>query len=766
MKKKFLILPVLAALFAACTSDELVVVDNQTQQTEEDGAIAFDAYLTRSVTRAGAPGILTTSNSTAPNVSLQAKGFGVFAYYADGDLYSENAIPDFMYNQQVIYSGGWTYSPIKYWPNEFGASAISTGVDRVTFFAYAPYVAVEPSTGQLTSTYNGSTTELSTETGITALTRNGKTGDPYVRYVAAFDPTKCVDLCYGVAADDFKSAVGAADGANDIKAGDPYINVAKPAIGSKINFDFKHALAQLTVKVDADVDILSHDEGDVLDEKTRIWVRSITFDGVAQRGYLNLNSGMWYDVIDNTKISHASVTVHDGRRDGAEALATDTYETPIGFNTDLVQSAAYTTTLAGGTTFPYTSLTTTTDGVTGVNKNLFNGTGTLLVIPANEQMKVTIVYDVETADATLPKYLSDGTTKGSTVENKITKSIVMNGSPLKLDAGKAYTINLHLGMTTVNFDATVSDWVEDGTGNVDLPINAPSASAVAASPAATETLNISASPSTGVFAVSGLAAGASTTTSSETWLTFTPASGAVVADDGVLNVNYTVAENGVNDRSATLTVSDGSKSAVLTINQQHAALGLSITTAAKAGESAITLGTTATMAASDWTGATYTVDKKHDGTTTTLTSPTNYSVSDAGVITLVDAAVAGDIYTITVEAGDADPETVSFTVEKQAGSISYATPETPVEVKVTPAATATVHKALTNTGDGVVTYSISKDSGAGTPSVDNSLGNEGKVTITGAAVDDVYTVTATVVDSDTYTYATKTATYKIKIIAD
>ena len=174
MKQKLFVLPVLAVLFAACTSDELVVDEIQVQQTEEDGIIAFDAYLTRTVTRAGYAGGLTTSEGTK---NLRTEGFGVFAYYTDGSLYSENAIPDFMYNQEVTWNSTdpdpvnhhWEYSPIKYWPNEFGSSAASTAVDRVTFFAYAPYVAVEPTSGQLTSTYDGSTTEKSTETGITAL---------------------------------------------------------------------------------------------------------------------------------------------------------------------------------------------------------------------------------------------------------------------------------------------------------------------------------------------------------------------------------------------------------------------------------------------------------------------------------------------------------------------------------------------------------------------------------------------------------------------
>lgn len=63
------------------------------------------------------------------NTGLTAAGFGVFAFYAQ-------QIPDFMNNTKVYSMDGgtkWTYSPIKYWPNNEG--------DKLDFFAYAPYDA-------------------------------------------------------------------------------------------------------------------------------------------------------------------------------------------------------------------------------------------------------------------------------------------------------------------------------------------------------------------------------------------------------------------------------------------------------------------------------------------------------------------------------------------------------------------------------------------------------------------------------------------------
>ena len=60
---------------------------------------------------------------------------GVFAYFTHGSFNSGSATPNFMYNQKVERQSSpnnWTYSPEKYWPNNES--------DKLSFFAYAPYV--------------------------------------------------------------------------------------------------------------------------------------------------------------------------------------------------------------------------------------------------------------------------------------------------------------------------------------------------------------------------------------------------------------------------------------------------------------------------------------------------------------------------------------------------------------------------------------------------------------------------------------------------
>lgn len=465
--KKYFILAAAALSFAACSSDDEFAPK---QEAQSEQAIEFNAYVGRGTTRAGAVGTITNSDGSGTKKLLQATGFGVFGYYTDGKPYSETAIPNFMYNQLVSGGGSWNYSPLKYWPNEFGTDATSDDKDMLTFFAYAPYVAVNPGTGRVTSGSNTS--------GIVGLTSNTATGDPYVKYYVDFDPENRVDLLYGVAKEAWATTDGVVSGIGTaITVGNPFIDLVKPTTGKKVYFDFKHALASLNVTIDAFVD--GEDATNDLDKNTRIWVRSVTFEGFTDKGSLNLNSvaddPLWYELSStNTRIGSGVVTIYDQRRDGKEGHtnAVATSEKPFDLNPAIVQSAPYAAYSAG------TGLKISDDvtGVTNTTVNLFNSTTAeepIFVIPTDDDVKVTIVYDVETYDPNVAGYLSDGVLKGSTIENKITKTISWDtaSGAAAMDAGKKYTINLHLGMTSVKFDAFVTDWATGDDADTDLPKN-------------------------------------------------------------------------------------------------------------------------------------------------------------------------------------------------------------------------------------------------------------------------------------------------------
>ena len=444
----------LVALLASCDVN-IDFVDKDKAKLDST-SIGFGVYVNRGVsTKAGKTGELTTTT-----LQQADGGFGVFSYYGNGALYGESSKPDFMYNEKVTFDSQynkWDYHPIKYWPNEFGAAASSEAADRLTFFAYAPYVEVTPVTGIVT----GDAT-----TGIIGLSRNIAAGDPKVMYSANLMPGAGVDLCWGVAASDFTSSV---DGDNNhVAKGTPFINVVKPKTGDRLTFEFNHALTQLNVQVDADIDVESHATSS-LAAGTHIYVRSVTFNGFTLRGSLNLNSNttngpVWYDISGTGRLKRDPVTVYDGRTDGLEAMAADVNEVPADLNPMIIQNG-------------------TSEGVTNTTVNLFNSTeaeAPVLVIPTSGvPVKVTIVYDIETADPSLPGYLSDGTTHGISVENTITKTVQLTGGGnMTLEAGKKYVIGLHLGLTSVKFDAKVSDWDNESYANTDLPVNTSSIGSV------------------------------------------------------------------------------------------------------------------------------------------------------------------------------------------------------------------------------------------------------------------------------------------------
>ena len=120
-------------LMASCSQNEVTEVspDAHPQMT-------FAAY-TGTSTR----GTDTTNESmkAAPSTEQSDSygGFGVMGYHtgtSNWETAKLTATPGFMHNQLVKWdatsgSGKWTYSPVKYWPNNLN--------DKISFFAYAPY---------------------------------------------------------------------------------------------------------------------------------------------------------------------------------------------------------------------------------------------------------------------------------------------------------------------------------------------------------------------------------------------------------------------------------------------------------------------------------------------------------------------------------------------------------------------------------------------------------------------------------------------------
>jgi len=167
---------------------------------------------------------------------------------------------------------------------------------------------------------------------------------------------------------------------------------------------------------------------------------------------------------DGTDLTASNVTFYDGLKDEKEGSTDNinTNETPLGLNPVLLEKP---------------TLRKWSDKQPGIPTdkyvNLFAGAqaaeDAIFVIPTNERMAITVIYDIMTRDSLLSQNLSDGFTKGSRVNNKISQTL----EGLKLEAGKAYTIKLVVGIESVKVTVDVEEWYdyEGGEQKVDLPYN-------------------------------------------------------------------------------------------------------------------------------------------------------------------------------------------------------------------------------------------------------------------------------------------------------
>ena len=779
MKKLFLFAAA-AAMFAACTSsDSLGDGQDQSQKSLEPGAVGFEAYTQRATTRAGQADVMTYAKLQASEAD--GGGFGVFAYYTDNNEYEQSRLPDFMYNQKVIWNSTyWAYEPVKYWPNEYGNNANSDDNDKVSYFAYAPYVQVNPGTGKVVKT--NSTDD---QWGITGMSRNTVSGDPLVKYIANFETGKNVDLLWGVCDDPQWSLIqgGTIQQINEGELGLPWLNVERPRIANtqsattdnqRLKFTFKHALAQLSVNVDAFVD--GYNADNALADKTKIYVRSISFTGFALKGALNLNNtdantALWMDYNGTGEIETGTpITIYDGRKDGKEgtAGADAANEKQRGLNPDIISD--YNEGAGQGNTTP---------GVTNVTRRLFETTRPVMVIPTGEDMEVQIVYDVETEDANLSTNLSDGKTKGSSIENRISKTVSFGANGMQ--NGKHYTLNLHLGMNSVKFDAEVSGWQEAGEKpGIDLPLNMPSFQATN-SPTTTNDVELSNEAQPYVFAVYGLTPGETVTAT---------LGGSVVSDDILFGKTFNVNSKG--DLSGTTGVADASgvayveitggfaanatvnkiakgngylsvkgttsnKEVQVTFAQAAGKLGLGVASFGTSNETTLNLTTTASGTA--WTSEVSSITVKKNGLpiSGTWTEATSAGTS-LGTYLLPSNVAVGDVYEITVTAGDAPEESFVANI----GGIKLNAASGTITYRESTAKTfdAIGHSLISNTTP-TVTWS---EAGSGATITLNTTNGTFRTVKSGSE-----TITASISPADDltngwyYTDATKTKNYALTI---
>lgn len=135
---------------------------------------------------------------------------GVFAYFTNGTFSEGSSTPNFMYNQKVERQadGSWTYSPVRFWPGNT--------TDKISFFAYAPYVDHAASGGSNPT-----------------LSGNGAKGFPTLSYTVPSAENSQVDLLAAV----------------------PLMNQGYADNSGTAKFLLKHALTKVGVYVKSNDDV-------------------------------------------------------------------------------------------------------------------------------------------------------------------------------------------------------------------------------------------------------------------------------------------------------------------------------------------------------------------------------------------------------------------------------------------------------------------------------------------------------------------------------
>lgn len=455
MKKQFKLMALASVtmLFAACSQENLLSPQEQLAQNPENNAIQFGTYMGKTGTRAGATGdIITPNDGSANELGTTNKEFGVIAYNTgstDWGGTSNTQTPNFMYNQKVSCTGGttWNYAPIKYWPNGIDAAnsagnpsnTATSGVQKLSFFAYAPYVELSGTalTGPGIIEINGTGKLSDTNLG------NNKTGEPTVKYqLDNAANANQVDLLWGL-----RGAATYEETDNNDNTGtvgsDYNVNLTKQSTDEKVNFQFKHALAKIeNIQIQSAID--NNTLGTDPDTKTCITVRSITIQNsasnFASEGVFNLATGVWSNL--NNSLTSLGAAFNFSAGSGT-------------MNTNIFNAAADETYTTGTGTWSQT-------GVKGTATNVLSSDfPAFYVIPVGsaQELTCTITYDVKTYDPNLSGSYSTNT-------QTITNTISCN-----FEAGKKYKLVLGIGLTSVKFTASVANWTDGANQDIWLPSN-------------------------------------------------------------------------------------------------------------------------------------------------------------------------------------------------------------------------------------------------------------------------------------------------------
>lgn len=409
-------------------------------------------------------------------------------------------------------------------------TAVQNATAKLSFFAYAPYMeegTTTATTGSdiptgvtakdvktpLTIDDDGDPGTAEVSNGIVAISDNVSPTDVWVKYmmpVATED--KAVDLLWGIRGKKTYNEADASDNTVTNLTDNTYnTDLTKQATGERVSFLFKHALTKIggvtataTESVDGQpskcgfkvvVDIDKNSDAPTTEGQsdqtsyfadnfsnatTLVTLKAVKIRDLSsvvadndvtgittgasdlrKSGWFDIESGTWH--LDNAATGGKYSVVADYTSTADANLNTSPYSLNVkikeigagkngsGAGKELVSGNA-----SWSASNPVGVTTTPTDVF--ANENVPG----LMLIPggAAQTLYITVNYVVRTAD---PKLAAGFSEVEQTITNKVTLS--------SLSPNKYYTIIMHLGLTSVKFQAVVADWAtnnateydEDGT---------------------------------------------------------------------------------------------------------------------------------------------------------------------------------------------------------------------------------------------------------------------------------------------------------------
>ena len=383
-----------ALTMTGCSNDEI----NAPQQSQGNNAIEFSTYLGRN-----AQGSRGTETNDA-SIKSENGGFGVLAYYTKQDDFADTNKPNFMWNQKVTHNGtNWEYTPVKYWPTKVK--------DKVSFFAYAPYVK------------NGNAKGI-------VLSGNSVAGAPTATITLPDDPSETIDFVAAVQMN--KTHDNSKNANNDV------------------SFKLLHEMTRVKVQAKLDKSVYSDTDDK---HKTFVVIKNVTFN----------DKGQFY------KSGKYTFSIKDGERGKWTTTANaSTYTLDLNGvlnKTKITANGAKGETVSG-------NYKTGVDGIKLTKKDkpedLFKTNEYLYLIPVSADNEngltdgnatATIEYDIVTEDSKLVAGYSC---------TSATKTVLLPAGTLK--QGKSYNYIFTIKLDEIVLNAEVKDWDKaDSDNGINVP---------------------------------------------------------------------------------------------------------------------------------------------------------------------------------------------------------------------------------------------------------------------------------------------------------